>query len=125
MRVVKKHKAFMKSYKQSFTEKIFEITGIPTLNPPIYSSVDADREPIEGNFYQPEFRLVSLLSLKLSNNRFGDEFSIQVFASAPMEIFDSNTLVSFRTFFIEENQLAGDWRVAHTEIILPKKTENF
>ena len=63
--------------------------------------------------------------MKLSNNRFGDEFSVQVFASAPMDLFDSNTLVSFWTFFNDEIQLAGDWRVAHTEIIFPKKTENF
>ena len=60
MRVVKKDKAFRKSYKQSFTDEVFEITGIPTISPPIYSLVNADKEPIQGKFYQPELQLVRL-----------------------------------------------------------------
>ena len=50
VRVVKKDKAFRKSYKQSFTDEVFEITGIPTLSPPTYSVVYADKEPIQGKF---------------------------------------------------------------------------
>ena len=60
VRVVKKDKAFRKSYKQSFTDEVFEITGKPTLSPPTYSLVDADKEPIQGKFYQPELQLVRL-----------------------------------------------------------------
>ena len=60
VRIVKKDKAFRKSYKQSFTDEVFEITGISTLNPPTYSLVDADNEPIQGKFYQPELQLVRL-----------------------------------------------------------------
>ena len=45
VRIVKKDKAFFKSYKQTFTDEVFEITGIPTLNPPTYSLVDADSKP--------------------------------------------------------------------------------
>ena len=41
-----------------------------------------------------------------------------------MEIFDSNTLASFRNFFNDKIQLAGDWRVALCEIIFPTKIEN-
>ena len=60
VRIVKKDKAFRKSYKQTFTDEVFEITGIPTLNPPTYSLVDAVNEPIQGKFYQPEIQLVRL-----------------------------------------------------------------
>ena len=60
VRIVKKDKAFPKSYKQSFTDEVFEITRIPTLNPPTYSLVDVDNEPIQGKFYQPELQLVRL-----------------------------------------------------------------
>ena len=60
MRIVKKDKAFRNSYKQSFTEEFFEITGTPTLNPPTYSLVDADNEPIPGKFYQLKLQLVRL-----------------------------------------------------------------
>ena len=42
-----------------------------------------------------------------------------------MEIFDSNTLASFRNFFNDEIQLSVDWRVALKEIIFPTKIENF
>ena len=41
-----------------------------------------------------------------------------------MEIFDSNTLASFRNFFNIGIQLSGDWRVALSEIIFPTKIEN-
>ena len=40
-----------------------------------------------------------------------------------MEIFESNTLSSFRNFFNNEIQLADDWRVALSEIIFPTKIE--
>ena len=40
---------------QSFTDEVFEITGIPT-----YSLVDADKEPIQGKFYQSELQFVRL-----------------------------------------------------------------
>ena len=60
VRIVKKGKAFRKSYKQSFTDEVVDITGIPTLNPPTYSLVDAVNEPIQGKFYQPQLQLVRL-----------------------------------------------------------------
>ena len=60
----------------------------------------------------------------MSNNRFEDEFTVHVVSSASMEIFDSNTLASFRNFFNDEIQLAGDCRVALSEIIFPTKIEN-
>ena len=58
VRTVKKDKVFRKGYEQSFTDKVFEITDIPTLFPPSYSLIDAYREKIEGTFYQSELQLV-------------------------------------------------------------------
>ena len=124
VRVVKKYIAFRKSYKQSFTDKVFEITVIPTLSPTTYSLIDADKELIQGKVYQPELQLVRLPVVEISNNRFEDEFTVHVVSSASMEIFDLNTLPSFRKFFNDEIQLAGDWRVALSEFILPTKIEN-
>ena len=60
----------------------------------------------------------------MSNNRFEDEFTVHVVSSASMEIFDSNTLASFRNFVNDEIQLSGDWRVALSEIIFPTEIEN-
>ena len=60
----------------------------------------------------------------MSRNRFDDEFTVHVISSASMQIFESNTLASFRNFFNDEIQLSGDWRVALSEIIFPTKIEN-
>ena len=60
VRIVKKGKAFRKSYKQSFPDEVFETTGIPTLSPPTYSLVDTDKDRIQGKFYQTELQLVRL-----------------------------------------------------------------
>ena len=60
----------------------------------------------------------------MSNNRFEDKFTVHVVSSASMEIFDSNTLASFRIFLNDEIQLSGDWRVALSENIFPTKFEN-
>ena len=57
VRVLKKEETFGKGYKQSSTD-IFEISSIPTLNPPTYSLIDTDKEIIQGKFYQPELQLV-------------------------------------------------------------------
>ena len=60
----------------------------------------------------------------MANKRFEDEFTVHVISSASMEIFDQNTLASFRNFFNDEIQLSGDWRVALSEIIFPTKIEH-
>ena len=60
----------------------------------------------------------------MSENHFTDEFTVLVISSPSMEIFDSNTLSSFRNFFNDEIQLAGDWRLALSEIIFPTKIEH-
>ena len=60
----------------------------------------------------------------MASKRFEDEFTVHVISSASMEIFDQNTLASFRNFFNDEIQLSGDWRVALSEIIFPTKIEH-
>ena len=121
-RIVKKDEAFNKGYKQSFSDEVFEVESLATFNPPTYSLIDANGDKIEGKFYQPESQLVRIEKNEL--NRFTDEFTVHVISSASMEIFDSNTLSSFRNFFKDEIQLAGDWRVALSEIIFPTKNEH-
>ena len=54
VRIAKIDIPFRKGYKQSFTDEVFEIFDIPTRNPSTYNLIDADREPIDGKFYEPE-----------------------------------------------------------------------
>ena len=49
--IVKKEETFGKGYKHLFTDEVFEIASIPTLHPPTYSLIDADKEVIQGKFY--------------------------------------------------------------------------
>ena len=60
----------------------------------------------------------------MGSKQFEDEFTLHVFSSASMEIFDQNTLASLRNFFNDEIQLSGDWRVAVSEIIFPTKNRH-
>ena len=54
VRLAKTDIPFRKGYKQSFTDEIFEIFDVPTRNPSTYNLIDANKEPIEGKFYEPE-----------------------------------------------------------------------
>ena len=50
VRIAKIDIPFRKAYEESFTDEVFEILDISTRNPPTYNFIDADREPIEGEF---------------------------------------------------------------------------
>ena len=54
VRIAKIDIPFRKGYEQYFTDEVFEIFDIPTRNPATDNLIDADREPIEGKFYEPE-----------------------------------------------------------------------
>ena len=54
VRLAKLDIPFRKGYEQSFTDEVFEVFDIPTRNPPTYSLIDSNREPIEGKFYGSE-----------------------------------------------------------------------
>ena len=58
VRIVKKDKAFMKGYKQSFPDEVFEIEHLPTFNPPTYLLIDANVENIKGKYYQAGLQIV-------------------------------------------------------------------
>ena len=60
----------------------------------------------------------------MRSNWFEDEFTVHVFSSTSMKIFDQNTLASFRNFFNDEIQFFGDWRAALNELIFATKTQN-
>ena len=48
---------FIKGYKQTFTDKVFEIVAIPTENPPTNSLIDAKKEDISKKFSKKELSL--------------------------------------------------------------------
>ena len=58
VRVSKENLPFKKGYKQNFTDGIFQIEKIATLNPPTYNLLDSAKEKLLGKFYQPELILV-------------------------------------------------------------------
>ena len=49
---------FRKGYKQIFTDKVFEIVAIPTVNPPTYTLIDAEKKEISGKFYEKKLSLI-------------------------------------------------------------------
>lgn len=59
VRIAKKDIPFKKGYKQSFTDELFTVTGVPTTNPPTYNLSDQLGEPILGKFYEPELSKVN------------------------------------------------------------------
>ena len=58
VRIPKTDLPLRKSYKQIFTDEVFEIVAIPTVNLPTYSLIDAEKEEISGKFYEKELSLI-------------------------------------------------------------------
>ena len=71
VRVSKENLPFKKGYKQNFTDEIFQIEKIATLNPPTYNLLDSEKGKLLGKFYQPELILV-----KKKNGRIWSSFII-------------------------------------------------
>ena len=61
VRIAKPDLPFRKGYKQSFTDEVFTVEKVNTLNPPTYTLIDAKDEKILGKFYEPELVQVKLL----------------------------------------------------------------
>jgi len=59
VRIAKEDLPFKKGYKQSFTDELFEIIEIATVNPPTYELKDSQGEIIRGKFYEPELTKVN------------------------------------------------------------------
>ena len=47
---------FKKGYKQTYTDEIFTIVGIPTTSPPTYNLVDDQGETVDGKIYERELQ---------------------------------------------------------------------
>ena len=58
VRIAKTDLPFRKGYKQIFTDEVFDVVAIPTVNPPTYSLIDAEKEEISGKFYEKELSLI-------------------------------------------------------------------
>ena len=54
VRIAKQDLPFKKGYQQNFTDEIFTIRRIATLNPPTSNLTDADGEIFQGKIYEPE-----------------------------------------------------------------------
>ena len=111
---VKENLPFKKGYKQNFTDEIFEIVKIATLNPPTYNLRDSNRENLLGKFYQAELIWCEKL----------EEFEVHLLSTASMNIFADNALASFKNQLPQNISLEGDWRVALSEIIFPSNINN-
>ena len=61
VRIAKPDLPFRKGYKQNFTDEVFTVEKVNTLNPPTYTLVDTNDEKILGKFYEPELVQVKLL----------------------------------------------------------------
>ena len=113
MRIARTDLPFRKNCKQIFTEEDFEIVAILTVHPPKYSLNDAEKEEINGKFFEKELSLIANIMTKLDN----DEFTVQLISAASIDLFPGHFLASFRNLCKEELALDGDWRVALSEII--------
>ena len=58
VRIAKTDLPFRKGFKQISKNRVFEIVAIPTVNPPTYSLIDAEKEEISGKFYEKELSLI-------------------------------------------------------------------
>ena len=63
-RIAKKDLPFRKGYKQTYTNEVFEVQQVATLNPSTYNLIDTNREEIKGNFYQQKIKKVDVLEFK-------------------------------------------------------------
>ena len=59
VRIAKEDIPFRKGYKPNFTDELFEIVKISTLNPPTYNLQDTSGVIILGKFYEPELSKVN------------------------------------------------------------------
>ena len=58
VRIAKTDLPFRERYKEILTDKVFEMVTISTVNPPTYSLIDAEKEEIDGQFYEIELSLI-------------------------------------------------------------------
>ena len=61
VRIARPDLPFRKGYKQNFTDEVFTVEKVNTLNPPTYTLIDANDEKVLGKFYEPELVQVKLL----------------------------------------------------------------
>ena len=54
VRIRRRIDLFHRGYRIQFTEKVFQIAAVETLNPPTYSLTDCSNQLIQGKFYESE-----------------------------------------------------------------------
>ena len=58
VRISKADTTFQKGYKQTITDELFKILDIPIKNPPTYSLLDKNAEPVLGKLYEAELNKI-------------------------------------------------------------------
>lgn len=61
VRIAKPNLTFRKGYKQNFTDEVFEVKAVTTVNPPTFKLLDASGQEILGKFYAPELIKVGVI----------------------------------------------------------------
>ena len=54
VRIKRKIQTFHRGYRIQFTEEVFTIATVQKLNPPTYTTKDANNQLIQGKFYEAE-----------------------------------------------------------------------
>ena len=54
VRIRRKIDLFHRGYRIQFTEEVFKVSAVKTLNPPTYSLIDCNNQSIQGKFYESE-----------------------------------------------------------------------
>ena len=57
VRIKRKIETFHRGYRIQFTDEVFTITALQSLNPPTYTIKDANNQLIQGNSFEPELTL--------------------------------------------------------------------
>ena len=68
MRIAKYYRSFRTAYKQSFTDKRFELVAIPTVSPPIYSLFRAEKKKNQQT-YLDKYEKITYVDKKTDNNK--------------------------------------------------------
>ena len=114
VRIRRKTDLFHRGSRIQFTEEVFQIAAVETLNPPTYSLRGCNNQLIQGKFYESE--LVRLekdneqntqeLAIKWKMNQ-QQSFTINLVSNASMSTFPDNTLAKFTTLLPQSSTVYG------------------
>ena len=123
-------KTFHRGYRIQFTEEVFTITAIQTLNPRTYTIKDASNQLIQDNFYESELTLFQKLLLSIFSNRQPINYNViegvyyKFFVQRIHDDISCNYAGPFHVSITSTTLLTGFWEVALAEIARPAAIQN-